>query len=87
MELDLVELLDKHPNVSCQGFLACCDKIAKCKWPNEQKKRPLTAYQQFVKDNMKQVMQDFPDLAHKDRMRVIASMWKQKGLVARDANE
>lgn len=73
LELDLVELLDKHPNLRSKEFLRVCDKVAACKWNTT---RNLNSYQQFVKSNMKKVIDSFPSYDHKTRMGVISEMWK-----------
>lgn len=80
LELDLVEVLDKYPNATKTEFLGYCQKIAKFKWGlgQDRTRRPLNAYQLFVKTTMKTVAEKNPQMAPKDRMRVIGELWRQK---------
>lgn len=78
LELDIVELLDRHPHVGKAEFINACTKIATCKWPATGTPRRPNRYQLFVKANMKRVIDDFPTYDHKARMNVIGQMWKQQ---------
>jgi hypothetical protein len=40
-------------------------------------KKPLSAYQQFVKDNLSKVRDDNPDIKGPDAMREVGRMWKE----------
>jgi hypothetical protein len=47
------------------------------------KQKRITNYNRFVQDNLQKIAKDNPTLLNKDRMRLVAAMWRtQKSLVA-----
>ena len=43
---------------------------------NEKPKRPLTKYQQYIKDNQQRIREEFPDLSNTERFSKLAEEWK-----------
>lgn len=79
MELEIVEILDKYPRMKKRDFLACCERIARFKWPATKSNRPLTEYQLFVQEAMKTLKDADDPMTSKERMKFIAQLWKEKG--------
>ena len=43
---------------------------------NEKPKRPLTKYQQYIKDNQQRIREEFPELSNTERFSKLAEEWK-----------
>jgi len=43
---------------------------------NEKPKRPLTKYQQYIKDNQQRIRDEFPELSNTERFSKLAEEWK-----------
>ena len=65
------------------------ETIKELKKNNEDKeKKPLTKYQEFMKETQKKLKDEFPDLTAKERFIKVAEEWqKEKSKKAENANE
>ena len=43
---------------------------------NEKPKRPLTKYQQYIRDNQQRIREEFPELSNTERFSKLAEEWK-----------
>ena len=43
---------------------------------NEKPKKPLTKYQQYIKDNQQRIREEFPELSNTERFSKLAEEWK-----------
>ena len=41
------------------------------------KKKPLTYYQQFIKDNRQKIKEQYPDLTHSELFTILATLWQK----------
>jgi hypothetical protein len=45
---------------------------------NEKPKKPLTKYQQYIKDNQQRIRDEFPELSNTERFSKLAEEWKPR---------
>ena len=70
---------DTKGKVSCKRFRAEALAAWKRVYPDsaaaEAATRPLNSYQQYVKDNLKNIKEQYPDMTHKEHLRFLAQQW------------
>jgi len=54
---------------------------------NEKPKKPLTKYQQYIKDNQQRIRDEFPELSNTERFSKLAEEWKAYKATLEDAGE
>lgn len=74
LEFDIVEILDRHPDITRKTFMRACKKIALFKWSD--RRTNLNAYQKFVRTTMPDIKVKYPTMSQHDRMKKIGELWK-----------
>jgi len=54
---------------------------------NEKPKKPLTKYQQYIKDNQQRIRDEFPELSNTERFSKLAEEWKAYKATLEDAED
>ena len=54
---------------------------------NEKPKRPLTKYQQYIRDNQQRIRDEFPELSNTERFSKLAEEWKAYKATLEDVEE
>ncbi|KAF7588230.1 hypothetical protein BBP40_005981 [Aspergillus hancockii] len=49
--------------------------------------KKITAYHQYMKENLPKYKKEHPDMSHKDAFSAVAKMWKENPAGLRDAPE
>ena len=54
---------------------------------NEKPKKPLTKYQQYIRDNQQRIREEFPELSNTERFSKLAEEWKAYKATLEDAED
>ena len=54
---------------------------------NEKPKKPLTKYQQYIRDNQQRIRDEFPELSNTERFSKLAEEWKAYKATLEDAED